>query len=114
MTDSQGVHHLLGYQGDQLVACMRLLPPGLTYPNVSLGRIATRNDARGSGLGRRLLTEGLEWAENLWQGESIKIGAQSYLQKFYQQYGFEVSSEEYLEDGIPHIDMLLNKPNNIG
>ena len=108
-----GTHHLLGYQESKLVACMRLLPVGLTSSNVSLGRVATHQDARGNGLGHRLLEEGLEQAEKLWSGETIKIGAQSYLNEFYQGYGFEVISDEYLEDGIPHIDMLLHKNNNI-
>lgn len=102
-------HHLLGYQAGRLVAYLRLLPPGLTYPNVSLGRVATRKEVRGSGIGHQLLKEGLAQAEKCWPAETIKIGAQSYLQKFYQGYGFEIASEEYLEDGIAHIDMLLHK-----
>lgn len=107
-----GTLHLLGYQNNQLVAYLRLLAPGTTYPNVSLGRVATAAAARGNGLGHRLLAEGLRLAEHHWPGQTIDIGAQSHLQPYYCRYGFEPISAEYLEDGIPHIDMRLPKAVN--
>lgn len=104
-----GTHHLLGYQNDELVAYLRLLPPGTTYANTSIGRVLTAANARGTGAGHKLLIQGLEHAERLWPDHTIDIGAQSHLQHYYGRYGFEVISAEYLEDGIPHVDMRLTK-----
>lgn len=100
-----GVHHLFGYQGEKLVACARLLPPGVSYPSVSIGRVATAETARGHGLGHQLLQQALHHCQQLWPDGTIEIGAQAHLEPFYQQYGFIRTSEPYLEDGIPHIDM---------
>ncbi|HAS62124.1 MAG TPA: GNAT family N-acetyltransferase [Vibrio sp.] len=101
-----GVYHLLGYQGETLVACARLLKKGITYPCASIGRVATLQTARGGGLGHKLLNQAINECDRLWPGESIEIGAQEHLTAFYQQHGFIQTSEMYLEDGIPHIDML--------
>jgi len=103
------VHHLLGVSNGEIVACARLLPAGITYDNVSIGRIATKETARGNGLGHQLLSNALQQCENLWPGQSIDIGAQQHLEVFYQGHGFEPISAMYLEDGIPHIDMRLTK-----
>ncbi|CNI05504.1 GNAT family N-acetyltransferase [Yersinia ruckeri] len=101
------VHHLLGYQGDELIATARLLPAGVSYPSVSIGRVATQCSARGNGLGHQLLQVALMHCQRLWPEEPIEIGAQLYLSEFYSRYGFIATSESYLEDGIPHIDMKL-------
>ncbi|KJY84266.1 GCN5 family acetyltransferase [Vibrio galatheae] len=103
------VHHLLGYVGDDLVACARLLPKGISYPSVSIGRVASAQNRRGGGLGHQLLNQALTHCEALWPGESIEIGAQEHLAGFYQQHGFVQTSAMYLEDDIPHIDMKLAK-----
>lgn len=100
-----GVQHLLGYQDDQLVACARLLPPGVSYPSASIGRVATLKTARGGGLGHQLLAQALAACAELWPGEDIEIGAQHYLLAYYTRHGFHPTSAVYLEDGIPHVDM---------
>ncbi len=105
----KGVYHLLGYDGDQLVACARLLPKGVSYPSVSIGRVATAADHRGGGIGHQLLEESLKSCQSLWPDESIEIGAQEYLAAFYTRHGFVRTSDMYLEDDIPHIDMKLTK-----
>jgi ElaA protein len=101
-----GVYHLLGYQGDELIACARLLPQGVSYPSTSIGRVATKQSHRGDGLGHQLLTQALGSIESLWPHSAIEIGAQSHLEHYYGRHGFVINSKEYLEDGIPHIDML--------
>ncbi|PSW10493.1 GNAT family N-acetyltransferase [Photobacterium sanctipauli] len=106
---NNGTYHLLGIRDGELVAYLRLLPPGLTYEDVSIGRVVTAASARGDGLGHQLLAQGLIEAERLWPSHSIEIGAQSHLQHYYQKYGFTACSDEYLEDGIPHIDMRIEK-----
>ena len=104
-----GVHHLLGFKDETLVASVRLLPAGLSFPTVSIGRVVTKQNARGGGLGHQLMAEAIRQCEALWPGESIEIGAQEHLSAFYQQHGFVQTSEMYLEDDIPHIDMKLTK-----
>ena len=101
----QDVYHLLGYEQDQLVACARLLPAGISYPSVSIGRVATHEKARGNGLGHQLLEQAILQCQRLWPNSAIEIGAQEHLSAFYGRYGFVATSEMYLEDGIPHIDM---------
>ncbi|WP_073584928.1 GNAT family N-acetyltransferase [Vibrio quintilis] len=103
-----GVHHLLGYQDDQLIACARLLPKGLSYPSVSIGRVAILETKRG-GTGHQLMAQALKHCESLWPGETIEIGAQKHLADFYGKHGFVQTSSMYLEDDIPHIDMKLKK-----
>ncbi|WP_367971190.1 GNAT family N-acetyltransferase [Vibrio scophthalmi] len=100
-----GVMHLLGYQQNQLVACARLLPQGTTYPSISIGRVATKQSARGAGLGHQLLQQAITQCLQLWPNQAIEIGAQQHLTAFYQQHGFVQTSTMYLEDGIPHVDM---------
>lgn len=100
--------HLLGLNTEnQIIAYARLLPKEVSYPDYpSIGRIATAANARGTGAGRALVQEALLECHRLFGNESIKIGAQLYLLKFYQSFGFESVGEEYLEDGIPHIEMV--------
>jgi len=102
---AENVVHLLGYQDDQLVACARLLPAGVSYPGVSIGRIATKATARGHGLGHQLVKQALTNIASLWPNTDIEIGAQAHLAEFYIQYDFVQTSEPYLEDDILHIDM---------
>ncbi len=103
-------HHLLGWRDISgrrvLVAYLRCLAPGAKYDEMSLGRILTTNDVRGSGVGRELVAHGIQYAERLHPGHRIRIGAQQRLEKFYQDFGFETVSAPYDEDGILHIDML--------
>jgi len=97
--------HLLGFQDDKLVAYARLLPAGLSYEGASIGRVATHADYRGLGAGVSLLEEAIAQCEALWPAHDIEIGAQEYLLSFYAKFGFTPTSDRYLEDGIPHVDM---------
>jgi ElaA protein len=105
-----GAHHLLGMLPGEpepfLAAYLRVLPPGLKYPEASFGRVVTAPRARGSGYGKTLVEKGLAFIEASYPGVPIRIGAQHYLQRFYEGYGFRQISAVYDEDGIPHIDML--------
>ena len=108
----KGVHHLLGYHEGQLIACARLIPAGISFPSVSIGRVATLQEARGSGLGHKLLKQAIEQCDKLWPGQDVEIGAQEHLKGYYAQHGFKQTSEMYLEDDIPHIDMKLERVNS--
>ena len=103
----QGSFHLVGWDGDKLAAYCRIIPPGISYPECSIGRVVSSPLYRRSGTGRTLMKTGIEKAFNEFKGYSIKIGAQLYLKDFYTSFGFIQSGDQYLEDGIPHIEMLL-------
>ena len=98
--------HLIGWSGKDVAAYLRLLAPGVSYPEPSLGRIITTKIGRGGGLGRALVARGLEKIHELYPKLPTHIGAQAHLHKFYGSFGFEQSSEPYDEDGIMHIEML--------
>ena len=100
--------HLLGRaQGNgPLLAYCRLVPPGVKYPEPSIGRVITNAAARRTGAGRELMAEAVRRAHELWPGQALRIGAQMYLERFYGDFGFSRCSEPYDEDGIMHIEML--------
>ncbi|HEL9642871.1 MULTISPECIES: GNAT family N-acetyltransferase [Streptococcus] len=102
--------HLLGTDEGELVAYLRILPAGLSYDEVSIGRVVIKSSHRGKGLGRPMMGQAIHFITNEWKESQIKIGAQAHLEKFYSSLGFEPVSEVYLEDGIPHLDMLYTKP----
>ena len=103
----QDTVHLFGYQGDTLVAYLRILPQGQSYEGyISIGRVATAQQARGKGLGHELMSEGLKVCQQHFANQAIKISAQEHLIKFYQQHGFNQVSAMYLEDNIPHVAMI--------
>lgn len=102
-----GAEHLIGWSGQEVAAYLRLLAPGVSYDKEpSLGRVITTKIGRGSGLGRELVARGLERTQQLYPTLPVRIGAQAHLNKFYGSLGFVQSSEPYLEDNIPHIQML--------
>jgi ElaA protein len=98
--------HLMGMQEDKLLAYSRLLAPGISYSESSIGRIVSSPSARKTGIGKKLMLESIEQIKNLFQTDIIRIGAQLYLQKFYESFDFVKDSDTYLEDNIPHIIML--------
>ena len=98
--------HLSGHGvSRQLIAYARLLPPGLRYAEVNLGRFVVKADWRKQGIGHQLLQTALQEVSRCWPKTSIRISAQDYLQAFYAQYGFIRVSEDFLEDGICHVEM---------
>lgn len=105
----QSAWHLMGFSDDnQLAAYTRLLPAGAAYDEASIGRVVTAAFARNSGIGKKLMIESINTIYNLFGKQPIKIGAQLYLKRFYESFGFQQTSEVYLEDGIEHIEMLLS------
>ena len=90
----------------QPLAYARIVAPGVKYAEPSIGRVITTAGARGTGLGRELVRRAVEQAEAIFPGRGIRISAQAHLARFYGAFGFVPVGEEYLEDGIPHIEML--------
>ena len=102
--------HFCGWLENKLVAYCRLLPPGISYPGMaSIGRVVTDPAHRNDGLGKIMMSKAILKTYELFDVSGIKIGAQQYLTKFYEDLGFVISSEPYLEDGIPHLEMILSK-----
>ena len=98
--------HLFCYQDNKIAAYLRILAKGVNYPkNIAIGRVIVASQARGTGLGHKLMGKALEICKQKFLGEEIKISAQQHLENFYQQHGFRTISAMYLEDGIPHIAM---------
>jgi len=102
-------HHLAAWAhaGGGLLAYARLVDPGRKYAEPSIGRVITTARARGCGLGRALVQRMVAHARSHFPGQGIRISAQSRLEAFYAEVGFTVVGERYLEDGIPHTEMLL-------
>jgi len=101
--------HLMGYKNNELLAYARILPPGISYPDVSIGRVVSSSTVRGKGIGKLLMTQALAEIKNKFGSTSVRISAQSYLINFYSSFGFISVGEEYLEDNIPHQEMLIEK-----
>lgn len=107
----QHAWHLLGRdEQGALQAYLRVVDPGFKYEEPSIGRVVTDAAVRGTGVGRLLVAEGVEGCDRLWPGLSVRISAQAHLQRFYGAFGFEPVGDEYLEDDIPHIEMLRRSP----
>ncbi len=99
-------HHLWAeYSQGQVAAVARVVPPGTSYPEPSIGRVATSSSVRGTGLGRELMRRALLEAERLYPGKELVISAQCYLEGFYADFAFVPEGDPYEEDGIPHIQM---------
>ena len=102
----QDSYHLMGFANNKLVAYTRLVPPGVSYKEPSIGRVVTSPSVRSTGAGKELLKQSIYHCYNLFGEVPIKIGAQLYLKKFYESFGFRQIGDAYLEDGIEHIYML--------
>lgn len=108
--DAADVHswHLTGCDaGGRIHAYARIVDPGIKYAEASIGRVLTSAAARGTGLGRRLVARALAQAAAAYPGIGVRISAQSRLETFYGGFGFVIVGDRYLEDGIPHTEMLL-------
>jgi ElaA protein len=110
--DADGVDpqswHLAAWSAAQSepLAYARIVAPGVKYAEASIGRVITARAARGTGLGRELVRRAVDEAEALFPGGGLRISAQAHLARFYGGFGFVPVGAEYLEDNIPHIEML--------
>ena len=100
-------YHLMMYD-DDIVGYLRILKPGVSYDEISIGRVLVKEEYRHLKLGKEIMKEAISFIEAEGYNK-IRISAQLYLEKFYQSLGFESASESYLEDDIPHIEMAYKK-----
>ncbi len=99
-------------QTKTMIGTARILPAGISYPEVSIGRVASHPDYRDQKVGHVLMKTCMEFIDKEMQNPDIRISAQSYLFKFYEQYGFVSTGKEYLEDDIPHTEMFYSAKKN--
>ena len=102
----QSCYHLCGWKENNLVAYVRLVPPGLAFVEPSIGRVVTSPAYRKEGIGRLLMQQAIKECLNIFGKQNIRIGAQLYLKRFYESLRFVQCSKMYLEDNIEHIEML--------
>jgi ElaA protein len=110
--DDDRAWHLLGWApapagaGRVLGAYARLFAPGVKFAEASIGRVVSHPDVRRSGAGRALMAESLRRLRAIAPGAPVRIGAQKYLERFYGAFGFVRAGDDYLEDGIVHLEMV--------
>ncbi len=104
----RSAHHVFIMKNENTcLATCRILPKGISYENyISIGRVVTHSETRGTGMGKQLMRFAVQKCEALYPNQNIKISAQYYLLKFYTEQGFQAIGETYLEDNIPHIAMV--------
>ncbi|PUU89578.1 GNAT family N-acetyltransferase [Halanaerobium sp.] len=102
----QNSFHLFYQKEGEIAAYLRIIPAGISYPEISIGRVLVKDKYRRNGLANKLMQAALSYIKNNFKTEAVRISAQEYILDFYQQLGFEVVSERYLEDDIPHFEML--------
>jgi len=104
-------YHLFAFAEEnpsQIIAYTRIFKPGDYYEKAAIGRVVVHPDFRKDGLGYELIVKSISHIKKLFKTTKIKIGAQTYLKKFYNSLGFTKEGEDYIEDGIPHIYMVKN------
>lgn len=101
--------HLFKEENGMIIAYLRILPKGVSYEELSIGRVLVKKEYRGQKIAHQLMSEALHIIHHELMETTVKIQAQQYLRKFYESFGFEAISDMYLEDNIPHIDMLLKR-----
>jgi ElaA protein len=100
--------HVIGSQDEAILSYARILLPTLDSENFSIGRVIVSSAQRGTGEGHRLMEFCLRVVSEQFTADSVHISAQSHLEKFYNYHGFKATGKQYLEDGIPHCEMILN------
>lgn len=105
----ENAYHLYLQDNGKIIAYLRILKKGVSFDEISIGRVLVNKNYRGKGISREMMLKAISFIELNLNEKEIKIQAQSYLVNFYKSLGFKETSNEYLEDNIPHIDMLYKK-----
>ena len=102
-------HHLFfKNEMDEIIAVTRILPQGISYAEVAIGRVVVHEDYRGTGLGNQLMSDSMNFVREEYGEVPVRLSAQKHLENYYGNHGFKSTGKEYLEDGIPHVEMLYN------
>ncbi|MCB0486499.1 MAG: GNAT family N-acetyltransferase [Flavobacteriaceae bacterium] len=106
-TKDKKAWHFYGKNNDKIIAYTRIFKPRDYYQEAAFGRVVVHQEYRNQKLGYKLIEKTLEQIKNLFGRVPVKIGAQQHLEKFYGSFGFQQVGEPYIEDGIPHIYMVM-------
>ncbi|MCL2843552.1 MAG: GNAT family N-acetyltransferase [Oscillospiraceae bacterium] len=98
--------HLLAFDGDVMVGCLRILDKGVAFDEASIGRVVVTKGHRGRGIAQEMMRQAVALLGTDRGEKRIKLSAQTYALRVYESVGFTAVGEEYLEDDIPHIDMV--------
>ena len=102
-------HHLFfKNEMDEIIAVTRILPQGISYEEVAIGRVVVHEEYRGTGLGNQLMADSMNFVRDKYGEVPVRLSAQKHLENYYGNHGFKSTGKEYLEDGIPHVEMLCN------
>jgi ElaA protein len=104
--DQEAIHVLGTDETDQLISYARILPPGVIYPEFAIGRVIVAATHRGTGEGHRLMDYCMTSIKTMAGETSVRISAQAHLEPFYEAHHFKSTGKAYLEDGIPHVEMI--------
>lgn len=99
--------HLMAIDEGQIVAYLRILNKGISYKEISIGRVVVKKEYRRRKLGLEIINRAIDYIKNIMRENEIRISAQVYAKNLYKKAGFKEVSEEYLEDDIPHVEMLF-------
>lgn len=102
-------YHIYCEINGEIGAYSRILRKGVSYEEASIGRVLSNEKFRGKKLSKECMKRAISFIENELNEEKIRISAQEYAKGFYEKVGFKKVSETYLEDDIPHIEMLYEK-----
>lgn len=102
-------YHLYLEEDNDIVAYLRVLDKGISYDDISIGRVLVKDTHRNKGISRRMMLKAIAFIENELNNSTIRISGQVYIKGFYESLGFKQVSEEYLEDKIPHVEMVYKK-----
>ena len=101
-------YHVICRDGKgNIVATARILPPGISYDSTSIGRVVIDKEIRGKGIGHELMQKCMDYALVEFGNSTITISAQKHLENYYKSHDFISTGNEYLEDGIPHVEMTF-------
>lgn len=102
-------YHILVLEDEVIIGTMRLLKPGVAYNELAIGRVVSHQEHRNKKIGHLMMEAAMEFINNELKLDSARLSAQSHLKKYYSKYGFVATGKDYLEDGIPHSEMLYKR-----
>lgn len=101
-------YHLMAIENGELIGYLRILNKGVSYKEASIGRVVVKKEYRRKKLGLEIINKGIDFIINTMKEKEVRISAQVYAKNLYEKAGFVEVSEEYLEDDIPHVEMLYS------
>lgn len=101
-------YHLMAIENGELIGYLRILNKGVSYKEASIGRVVVKKEYRRKKLGLEIINKGIDFIINTMKEKEVRISAQVYAKNLYKKAGFVEVSEEYLEDDIPHVEMLYS------